>query len=611
MRGSVKAMLVLAALTAVAHVLRGCGGDCPLVPAGELGSADADPPPTLYNQVFRFVTHNSYWVNREHNKGGCWPIIDDGYASGVEERLLDQLLIEHVRGVEIDVHPELDSGAPAFPVYHTDERRNSFCATLGDCLRMLRVFHYALPQHEVVNVVVELKPAGDTAFPPGITPAVLDEQFALLGDANGSWLYRPSDQFQRCPGSASLTDCVERAGWPTTSELRGRFIVTVLAHWQTACAADGCVGLASSDWITYATSGDGGVVERAAFPMVTNSPTFQGVAGIDDALAASVFWQVERLDDPEVPGFLARNGVVRGKDAFSAADQQARLAAGFQLVQTDYPWFEIDQAGPDRPFHARDGRTFAEPGLRLLLRGSQLASDRYSFAATAVPAGTCTEWSTLASTTRPTTSSCYPGWLRPRGQACLRAATDAEAADADAVSVCRQVVDRENTQITVETCAGGRCSTSAPVTSTENGVGGVGDLLRLRVCTTGDASSVRAFSASLVDDAGNPEWVPIADATTSSSPLVVQGIAATGDVLFVDTRRDGQPVRGADLAAPVVTHKPSDPARNDAVLVDLSHGVGRYVLCSTLTLLTRSGRKRSSLPTYQATPSTTSSTTKT
>src|SRR5262245_44511301 len=60
-----------------------------------------------YDAVWQVATHNSYWVDRGAS--------GDAFASGVGERLLDQLLAEHVRGLEIDIHR---SEAPhAFRVY--------------------------------------------------------------------------------------------------------------------------------------------------------------------------------------------------------------------------------------------------------------------------------------------------------------------------------------------------------------------------------------------------------------------------------------------------------------------------------------------------------------
>src|SRR6187549_2814324 len=49
-----------------------------------------------FDKAFRSATHNSYWVN----------FIADAAGSGTQQRLLDQLLHEHVRAFELDLHFE-------------------------------------------------------------------------------------------------------------------------------------------------------------------------------------------------------------------------------------------------------------------------------------------------------------------------------------------------------------------------------------------------------------------------------------------------------------------------------------------------------------------------
>src|SRR5579862_8619420 len=203
--------------------------------------ARAYPP---YDAVYGSATHNSYWVNR-----------DDGIeteASGTEERILDQLLHEHVRAIELDLH--FAAGRPGvWSVYHTDEESNSVCSPLDACLEQLRLFHYLVPRHEVVNVILELKEVWTHAFRADHTIAQLDGELAR---ALGGALYTPADFLARCPEGATLRACARDHGWPDTDELRGRFIVNVLGNWNYN----------ANDWIDYATK-DGGVRARAAFPM--------------------------------------------------------------------------------------------------------------------------------------------------------------------------------------------------------------------------------------------------------------------------------------------------------------------------------------------------------
>src|SRR5690349_6335041 len=57
-----------------------------------------DPPKSKgprFDQVWQIATHNSYWVNHG---------VSDPFASGVQERFADQMLVDHARSVEIDIH---------------------------------------------------------------------------------------------------------------------------------------------------------------------------------------------------------------------------------------------------------------------------------------------------------------------------------------------------------------------------------------------------------------------------------------------------------------------------------------------------------------------------
>src|SRR6185312_6679891 len=112
-------------------------------------SAPAVPSPDApaFDAPWRISTHNSYWVDRG--------VQGDLFASGTEERLADQLLYDHARAVEIDIHKDPDHPG-AFLVFHTAPG-DVLCGTLPDCLGALRAFHYAVPDHEALQVTLELK----------------------------------------------------------------------------------------------------------------------------------------------------------------------------------------------------------------------------------------------------------------------------------------------------------------------------------------------------------------------------------------------------------------------------------------------------------------------
>src|SRR5262249_33615306 len=152
-------------------------------------------------------THNSYWVDRG--------TAGDFFASGVQENLLDQLLADHVRAIELDVHP--DPGAPhRYRVYHTapgNSLRDAFAA----CPRPLRLLQYALPQHEAVHVIIELKEFMASNFDPDHS---VEDFEGILESEIGAWMLRPRDVLARCgtrqaDPEPEFLDCLGRGGWPT------------------------------------------------------------------------------------------------------------------------------------------------------------------------------------------------------------------------------------------------------------------------------------------------------------------------------------------------------------------------------------------------------------
>src|ERR1700691_1424663 len=88
-----------------------------------------------YNQVYQVATHNSYWVKR---------VAHELYASGTQERLLDQLHFDHVRALEIDIH-KIKNKPGQWAIYHTNKSGNVFYETLPDFLKQMQQFQYSLP----------------------------------------------------------------------------------------------------------------------------------------------------------------------------------------------------------------------------------------------------------------------------------------------------------------------------------------------------------------------------------------------------------------------------------------------------------------------------------
>src|SRR5205823_3539400 len=127
------------------------------------------------------------------------------FASGTQERFVDQIAVDAVRSVEIDVHRD-DARPHRFRVYHTNPG-NSLCDSLDDCLGDLSAIDAALPSREVLTVVVELKEITASNFDRDHTIEDLDATFVR---SLGARLVRPRDVLERCTAAglcpASLFD---------------------------------------------------------------------------------------------------------------------------------------------------------------------------------------------------------------------------------------------------------------------------------------------------------------------------------------------------------------------------------------------------------------------
>jgi hypothetical protein len=444
-----------------------------------------------YDEVSQLGTHNAYWVDRG--------VEGDLFASGVGERLLDQLAFERVRSLELDLHRD-EARAGEFRVYHT-RPGNGLCDSLRDCLGEVRAFAWAAPRHEPITLILELKELFAGNFDERHTIADLDR---LLREELGAALFEPAELLARCPGDATLSGCVARAGWPGLVELRGRVIVALLGNWDELGAQ------ATVDWARYA---GGAIAERAAFPMASSwklraaelAPRLAELAtqaDLDAALAQSVFLQVEELADPRLGPFLAAGGVVRANGAEGVPAQEQRLELGVQILQTDTPWLRARDRGVERAMIPRAVEAPVEPGRRVLLEG------RAGEAVFAYREGDgAFEMAALISA----------GRSGARG--CLRAAV---AIDGESLSVCRGKLERERVFVEVERCAGGECVKERTLAN-DPGPGGVGDVVGL----VGDpAGCIIARSARTASRTREPEWVVLGEPWCPSAPARLRGLAA-------------------------------------------------------------------------------------
>ncbi len=596
-------------------------GACVLVLASS-GPAQSDvPDPRAYNHTYGIATHNSYWLNRSDQV--------DYFASGTQELISDQLLHEHVRALEIDVHSE---GAPAheWKVYHTSDSEDYSCRFLSECMELLRNFHYAVPQHEVINVVIELKNVvpftGALAF--GIhtnfnfaSDHTQEDFDAIFRNTLGSALFTPKDFLDRCDPGKTMLECARDKGWPTVDQLRGKFIINILGNWSTA----------AFDWAQYSAQN---MHEKVAFPMQSvfrlfaqacndvcggggcnaderfNVP-FGGnticVTDIDtsvdpspdmdqslrqSAFNNSIFWQLEDLFEQSAldaaAQFLGGGGVIRGHDSFEFKPdcindsanpdplerecQEQRIRAGFQLIQTDYPWHFVDNNGfaslgiptdpsqrlkdpaslPDDNGQVGAFTVFSEPGSRIYFQTGPEYPGTWAFAT--VPA-TADRWleATLSSTRHGDTwgtsthnglilddvfTNCpgvtspedhctnYPRVAEEDGEACIKVMSDSEQTG---LEICRQKnttsgasffqesvdlfirVFRDGQVIRTQELVApryGPCKHPNDPNSSEVSDICVGSLVALAIRNSGQSSQVSIYSAGRLTPASAIPWLP-------------------------------------------------------------------------------------------------------
>lgn len=319
------------------------------------------------NDIVAVGTHNSY-------KQAIPPadmarlIAADPRAEAIDyaHRPLGEQLDAGMRQVEIDVYRDDAGGryarpgddpamsAPGFKVMHMPgvDRRSS-CITLALCLRELRTWSDAHPDHAPILILLNAKDA-----PTPLAPE--PEPFDAAGfDALDTELRRALPDDRRITpdevqgGKATLRDAVLAGGWPTLAKARGRFIVAldegpakVALYRGARRSLEGRVMFVNTD-----------EASPAAAYLTLNDPVAEG-----PRIAAAVragFLVRTRADDGTRE---ARTGDTRRRDA--------ALASGAHYVSTDYPW-------PDRRFG----------GYRVLLPGGAVAGCNPVRAATRCAAG--------------------------------------------------------------------------------------------------------------------------------------------------------------------------------------------------------------------------------
>ncbi|HXA39190.1 MAG TPA: phosphatidylinositol-specific phospholipase C1-like protein [Phenylobacterium sp.] len=324
---------------------------CALAVAGAAGAAAPDGGVRI-NQIQVIGSHNSY-------HSGLTPGVAK-LLQATNPKAFDGLDYSHapltvqfdhgVRQVELDIYADAKGGRfahpfgatlneggaagfdkagvflkPGFKVMHVqDIDYVSNCQPFAGCLREIRAWSQAHPQHVPIFVLVETKTQEPIKAVPGMvdyerfTPQVLD---ALDAEIRAVFPEREMVTPDQVRGHyATLPEAVAHGGWPTLKSARGKVVFLLDQTNITPTYVAGHPALKGRALFTNARAGDpdAGFVEQNE--------------GTPEAIAALVKqgYLVRTRSDADTKE--ARTG--------DTAQRDRALASGAQMVSTDYPWYE-------------------------------------------------------------------------------------------------------------------------------------------------------------------------------------------------------------------------------------------------------------------------------
>jgi hypothetical protein len=211
----VRSRALLAVGLAVALAGAACGdggGDDDAEPSVPVATVDPGRYPKddelRLNQLQALATHNSYHVKPD----------GDAIESAYTHLPIDDQLEIGVRGVDFDVH--LADG-DELRVFHTRADPRSTCATLEDCLRLVRTWSDAHRGHQPIFVLIEPKDDDDEQKIEDYD--ALDEVVTSVFSRDR--LITPDDVQGR---HASLRAAVAEDGWPALRTARGKVVALMI-----------------------------------------------------------------------------------------------------------------------------------------------------------------------------------------------------------------------------------------------------------------------------------------------------------------------------------------------------------------------------------------------
>ncbi|MFD9005450.1 phosphatidylinositol-specific phospholipase C1-like protein [Streptomyces sp. NPDC059582] len=332
------------ALVSAAAIL----GVTSLVTAAE--ASDSHHTPVRMNQIQLLGTHNSYHRELSFAEKKIQGESDPDNLWYSHPSLPVQLGQEPVRQLELDVMPDSDQGGlytkplirqqaglppladpdlagPGLKVMHwADHDYNTTCSTLVKCLRQVKTWSDANPDHVPVPILLELKSTDPKMEAQGgpKSPPWDARQFDRL-DAEIRSVFGAEDLITpdtiRRPG-LTLEQSVLRHGWPSLDRSRGK-VMFLMDNKDTTLQAPYLAGRPSLEGRVLFTDSAPGRPD-AAF-LEENDPTGANTAKIQDWVRKGYFVRTRS----DVPFGAAKSG--------DTTQLKAALASGAQIVSTDFP----------------------------------------------------------------------------------------------------------------------------------------------------------------------------------------------------------------------------------------------------------------------------------
>jgi hypothetical protein len=304
------------------------------------------------NQIQTINTHNSYKRELSPQEEAAHDALAgsvgayDGGSAYSHVTLGRQFARQDVRGIELDLWPDPQGGLyahplvrkhlglgplpdpawqqPGFKVLHVaDADYNSSCVQFTTCLRQVKTWSDANPNHVPLFVMLELKQSSRAWIDRGgvVAPAWDLGQFERV-DAEIRSVFRkhelivPDDV--RRPG-LTVEQSITKHGWPTLEEARGRVMFFFNNVGSSSPYSEGRPNLEG----------------RLAFVNAAPGNPNSAYHGRDEVL--ELF--------PLIQDLVSRNYLIRTRSDISlstvrAGDMrpvQAALASGAQLISTDFP----------------------------------------------------------------------------------------------------------------------------------------------------------------------------------------------------------------------------------------------------------------------------------